>query len=131
MAWYQPGSTTLTGGQRLDPTTILDSETLKNNTTRNSTTTDVSNFRFKTLTIKLESTGTISDYRINVTALSSRDDVAADYAEIVSEVYEEDGTYHWNFEDSGKYFRVDVKSNGTADNSNYVTVTVVLEASAS
>lgn len=130
MGWYQPGSATLVGGARYGPAVIINAQTLKNNTLVSSTTTDMSNFPLKTLTVKVEHTGTIDNYLLKVTALSSRDDTAANYAEIVSEIYQQDGIYHWNIEDNGMYFRVDITSFGTADNANYLTVTINLEGAA-
>jgi hypothetical protein len=128
MAWYQPGSATLSAGARLSPTTIVTAQTFKDNTTVSSTSTDVSNYLVKSFRISLTSTGTITDYRVQVIALSSGTDVAADYAEIVSEMYEQNGEYHWSIEDAGKYIRVDIKSWGTADVNNYVTADVIIEA---
>jgi predicted ATP-dependent endonuclease of OLD family len=130
MAWYQPGSTTLVGGSRTGPTTIVDAVDLIDNSTQNSTSLDMVNFPIKALTVVVTHTGTVADFRLEVTALSSREDVAASYAAIVTEVYEEDGVYHWDLEDTSRYFRVDVTSIGTADGSNYITVSVVLEGRA-
>lgn len=127
MGWYQPGSTSLVGGGRYGPAAIITAQNLVNNNTVSSVTTNVTNFPVKTLTVTVTHTGTITNYLLKVTALSSRDDVAANYAEIVSEIYQEDGVYHWNIEDSGAYFRVDIKSFGTADVANYITVTIDLE----
>jgi hypothetical protein len=127
MGWYQPGSTSLVGGARYGPAEIISAQNLTNNNTVSSVTTDVTNFPVKTLTITVTHTGTITDYLLKVTALSSRDDIAVNYAEIVSEIYQEDGVYHWNIEDNGAYFRVDIKSFGTADPVNYITVTIDLE----
>lgn len=130
MGWYQPGSATLVGGARYGPATIVTAKNLTTNVVFNSTTTDVSNFPTKTLTIDVSHTGTVDNYLLKVTALSSRDDTAANYAEIVSEIYQQDGVYHWNIEDNGKYFRVDIQSFGTADVANYITVTINLEGAA-
>jgi hypothetical protein len=129
MGWYQPGSTSLVGGARYGPAAIITAQNLVNNNSVSSVTTNVTNFPVKTLTVTVTHTGTISNYLLKVTALSARDDVAANYAEIVSEIYQEDGIYHWNIEDNGAYFRVDIKSFGTADNANYITVTIDLEGS--
>lgn len=131
MAWYQPGSATLSAGARLAPTTIVNAQTFKNNNTVNSTTTDVSNYLSKSFRISLTSNGTISDYRLQVTVLSCDTDTAADYAEITREIYEANGDYHWSIEDVGKWIRVDIKQWGTADNANYVTATITIEGSAS
>jgi hypothetical protein len=129
-AWYQPGSATLSAGARLVPTAIMTAQTFKNNTSVSSTSIDVSNYLTKSFRISLTSTGTISDYRIQVTVLSCDTDTAANYAQIVYEIYEQDGVYHWSVEDAGKWIRIDIKSWGTADNANYVTATVTIEASA-
>jgi hypothetical protein len=129
MGWYQPGSISLVGGARYGPAAIITAQNLVNNNTVSSVTTNVTNFPIKTLTVTVTHTGTISNYLLKVTALSARDDVAANYAEIVSELYQEDGIYHWNIEDNGAYFRVDIKSFGTADNANYITVTIDIEGS--
>ncbi len=129
-AWYQPGSATLSAGARLVPTSIMAAQTFKNNTTVSGSTTDVSNYLTKSFRISLTSTGTITDYRLQATVLSCDTNTAADYAEIVYEIYEADGVYHWSIEDAGKWIRIDLKSWGTADNANYITATVTIEASA-
>jgi len=129
-AWYQPGSATLTAGSRLVPTTIINAVNITDTTITSSTTVDVSNYISKSFKITL-TTGvgsTISDYRVQINCLSS--DVDANYAEIVSEIYEADGIYHWYIEDAGKWIRIDVSSWGTADPVNYVTVSVTVEGSA-
>ncbi len=127
MGFYQPGSTTLVGGGRFGPTTIISAQNLVNNNVVKSTTIDVSNYPTKILTIDVTHSGTISDYLLKVTALSSRDDLAANYAEIISEIYQQDGTYHWNIVDNGMYFRIDITSLGTATAGNYITVTINIE----
>lgn len=122
--FYQPGQQT-TASSRLAPTTIMNVVNLTSSTAQNSSSVDTSNVPKKSLKITLTSTGTISDYLVKITALSSQTD--SNYAEIVSEIYEVNGTYHWNIEDVGRYFMIQAQSLGTADGSNYVTVTVVLE----
>lgn len=127
-AWYQPGSATLTSGSRLVPTTIINAVNITDNTTTSSTSVDVSNYISKSFKITLTSTGTMSDYRVQIKCSAS--DVNANFAEIVSEIYEADGVYHWYIEDAGKWIMIDVTSWGTADIANYVTVSVTIEGSA-
>lgn len=112
---------------RLSAQTIVSAVNLTSSTVQNSSVTDTNTIPNKSLTITLTSTGTISEYLVKLTALSSRENVAASFSEITSEIYITNGTYHWNIEDVGRYFRVDVQSIGTADASNYVTITVILE----
>ncbi len=125
--WPTIGITQITSSARLTAQTIVNAVKLQDNTVQNSTVVDVSSVITKSLTIYLTSTGTVSDYLVKVTALSSKDTTSTNFAEITSEIYEENGTYHWNLEDSGKYFRVDVQQIGTADANNYVTVTIIVE----
>jgi len=127
MPFPSQGQSATTSLARLSAQTIVNAVNLTNNTVQNSTTIDTNSIPNKSLTIYLTSTGTITDYLVKVTTLSSKDTTTANFAEITSEVYEENGTYHWNIEDSGRYFRVDVKSIGTADASNYVTITIIIE----
>lgn len=125
--WPTIGVSQITSSARLTAQTIVNAVNLQNNTVQNSTVVNVSSVTTKSLTIYLTSTGNVSDYLIKVTTLASKDTTAANFAEITSEIYEENGTYHWNLDDSGKYFRVDVQQIGTADASNYVTITVIIE----
>ncbi len=127
-AWYQPGSATLSAGSRLVSTTIINAVNITTTGITSSTTVDVSNYISKSFKITLTSTGTISDYRIQINCLSS--DVDLNYAEIVSEIYESDGIYHWYIEDAGKFIMIQVSSWGTASVANYVTVSVTVEGSA-
>ncbi len=127
-AWYQPGSATLTSGSRLIPTTIINAVNIVDTTTTSSTVVDVSNYISKSFKMTLTSTGTISDYRVQITCLSS--DINTNFAEIISEIYEINGVYHWYIEDAGKYVMIQVSSWGTADPLNYVTVSVTVEGSA-
>lgn len=122
--FYQPGQQT-TASSRLSPTTIVNAVNLTSGTAQNSSVVDTNNVPKKALKITLTSTGTISDYMIKVTTLSSQ--ISSSFAEIVSEFYEINGTYHWYIEDVARYFMVQVQALGTADGSNYVTATVVLE----
>lgn len=123
--FYQPGQQT-TASSRLTPTTIMNAVNLTSNTAQNSSSVDTNNVPKKSLKITLTTgLGTISDYMVKITALSSQAD--SGYAEIVSEYYEANGTYHWYLEDVARYFMVQAQSLGTADGSNYVTVTVGLE----
>lgn len=132
LGWYNmpfpsQGQSATTSQSRLTAQTIVNAVNLTNNTTQNSTVVDTDTIPNKSLTITLTSTGTISEYLVKVTALSSRENVAASFSEITSEIYIVNGTYHWNIEDVGRYFRIDIRSIGTADASNYVTITVILE----
>jgi len=122
--FYQPGQQT-TASSRLTPTTIMNAVNLTSSAAQNSSSVDTNNVPKKSLKITLASTGTISNYMVKITALSSQAD--SGYAEIVSEFYEANGTYHWYLEDVARYFMIQALSLGTADGSNYVTVTVVLE----
>ncbi len=123
--FYQPGPQT-TASSRLTPTTIMNAVNLTSSTAQNSSSVDTNNVPKKSLKITLATgLGTISNYLVKVTALSSHAD--SGYAEIVSEFYEANGTYHWYLEDVARYFMVQVQSLGTADGGNYVTATVVLE----
>ncbi len=122
--FYQPGQQT-TASSRLTPTTIMNAVNLTSSTAQNSSVVDTNNVPKKSLKVTLTSSGTISDYIVKLTALSSQID--GSYAEIVSEFYEANGTYHWYLEDVGRYFMVQAQSLGTADGSHYVTVTIVLE----
>ena len=129
-AWYQPGSATLTGGSRLTPTTIMTNVNLTDNTSNSSSRIDVSNYLTKSFRINLATTGIITDYRVQITILSCDTDTPANYAEIVYEIYEADGTYHWSIEDAGKWIMIKVKQWGTAAAGNYVTVNIAIEATA-
>lgn len=127
MPFPSQGQSATTSQSRLTAQTIINAVNLTNNTVQNSTVIDTDTIPKKSLTIVLTSIGTISEYLVKVTALSAKDNVAASFSEITSEIYIENSTYHWNIEDVGRYFRVDVKSIGTADASNYVTTTVIVE----
>lgn len=129
-AWYQPGSATLSAGARLTPTTIVNAVNFTSSATTSSTTTDVSNYLSKSFRISLTSTGTISDYRLQVKVLTCDTDTAANYAEVTKTIYEANGVYHWYIEDAGKFIRLDIKSWGTADVANYITATVTIEGAA-
>lgn len=123
--FYQPGQQT-TASSRLTPTTIMNAVNLTSDAAVNSSSVDTNNVPKKSLNITLATgLGTISNYMVKITALSSQAD--SGYAEIVSEFYEANGTYHWYLEDVARYFMVQVRSLGTADPANYITVTVVLE----
>ena len=127
MPFPSQGQSATTSQSRLTAQTIISAVNLTDNTVQNSTVVDTNTIPNKSLTIILTSTGTISEYLIKVTALSSRENVAASFSEITSEIYIVNGTYHWNIEDVGRYFRVDTQAIGTADASNYVTITVIVE----
>lgn len=127
MPFPSQGFSSSSSSSRLSPQTIMNAVNLTSNTVQNSSVTDTNTIPNKSLTITLTSTGTISEYLIKVTSLSSRENVAASFSEITSEIYIQNGTYHWSIEDTGRYFRVDVQSIGTADVSNYVTITVIVE----
>jgi len=122
--FYQPGQQT-TASSRLTPTTIMNAVNHTTSVAQNSSSVDTNNVPKKALKITLTSTGTIADYMFKITALSSQID--GSYAEIVSEFYEANGTYHWYLEDVARYFMIQAQSLGTADVNNYITCTVVLE----
>jgi len=127
--WYQPGNIS-TASERLTPETILggagaSAVNLVDNTAMNSSVVDTNNTPKKTLKVTLTSTGTITDYLVKLRALSSQEN--ANFSEIVSEIYEGNGIYHWNLEDYGRYFMVQAQALGTADALNYVTIQVDIE----
>lgn len=127
MPFPSQGQSATTSASRLSAQTVISALNLTNGTVQNSTVVDTDTIPNKSLTITLTSTGTISEYLIKVIALSAKDNVAASFSEITSEIYIVNGTYHWNITDVGRYFRIDIQAIGTADVSNYVTATVIVE----
>ena len=135
-AWYQPGSATLTAGARLVPTAFVDSVSgtdiiLNDNLSHKSNTVDVLNYLTKSINIKLTTTGTITDYRVQITTMASDSAISTEYGEIATDIYIKDGIYHWNYDDGGGFNTIFAKQWGTASAGNYVTVEAFIEASAS
>lgn len=129
MPWYQPGNVS-TASERLTPTTILGGSgasalNLTDNLPHNSSIVDANNTPKKSGKVTLTSTGTISDYLIKLTFLSSQTNT--NFPAITFELYEGNGIYHFDFEDVGRYFMVQAQALGTANAGNYVTIQVDLE----
>jgi len=106
---------------------LFTDEDLTDNNEHKSSAADAKGILHKTIGIKLTSTGTISDYFVVVRLQSADENVDASYRTIIEFEFEDDDEQKFTADDAGRYFRITVKSEGTASATNYITCNAKLE----
>ena len=114
--------------QKISVVDLFTDENLTDNNGHKSSAADAKGILHKTVGIKLTSTGTISDYFVVVKLQSADENVDASYRTIIEDEFEDDEEKKITVDDVGRYFRITVKSEGTASAMNYITCNAKLKA---
>lgn len=106
---------------------LFTDEDLADTAEHTSSTVDVNKIRHKSISIKLETTGSITDYFVVIKIQSSDTDVAASFRTIVEVELEDDDALTFDINDSRRYVRITaIADEGGA--LSYITINATLDA---
>jgi len=122
------GGSSVSKSSALTTQTLFSSQNLTDGTEQTSSAIDCAALYHKTVGIQTTHTGTISDYFVRVKFQSSNTSTATDFRTIAEYEIRDDITINLTVDDTRRYFRITLTSEGTATVANYVTVDATLDA---